>query len=95
MKPVKSAELKNRLSHYRRRVRRGEAILIADRDRSWCVRSRLRELEVAGASTGAGAPRSRESPADGELLQRPRRDCLRGRFRGIIAGWRRRPMKAC
>ena len=33
MKPVKIAELKNRLSHYLRRVRRGESILVADRDR--------------------------------------------------------------
>lgn len=33
MKPVKIAELKNRLSYYLRRVRRGEAILVADRDK--------------------------------------------------------------
>jgi antitoxin (DNA-binding transcriptional repressor) of toxin-antitoxin stability system len=32
MKPVKIAELKNRLSYYLRRVQRGEAILVADRD---------------------------------------------------------------
>lgn len=32
MKPVKIAELKNRLSYYLRRVRRGESILVADRD---------------------------------------------------------------
>jgi prevent-host-death family protein len=30
---VKIAELKNRLSHYLRRVQRGESILICDRDR--------------------------------------------------------------
>jgi antitoxin (DNA-binding transcriptional repressor) of toxin-antitoxin stability system len=30
---VKIAELKNRLSYYLRRVQRGEAILVADRDR--------------------------------------------------------------
>jgi antitoxin (DNA-binding transcriptional repressor) of toxin-antitoxin stability system len=30
---VKIAELKNRLSHYLRRVQRGESILVADRDR--------------------------------------------------------------
>jgi antitoxin (DNA-binding transcriptional repressor) of toxin-antitoxin stability system len=33
MKTVKIAELKNRLSHYLRRVQRGESILVADRDR--------------------------------------------------------------
>ena len=33
MKPVKIAELKNRLSYYLRRVQRGEAILVADRDK--------------------------------------------------------------
>jgi len=33
MKSVKIAELKNRLSHYLRRVQRGESILVCDRDR--------------------------------------------------------------
>ena len=33
MKPVKIAELKNRLTYYLRRVQRGESILVADRDR--------------------------------------------------------------
>ena len=33
MKPVKIAELKNRLSYYLRLVQRGESILVADRDR--------------------------------------------------------------
>ncbi len=33
MKPVKIAELKNRLSYYLRRVQRGESILVCDRDR--------------------------------------------------------------
>ena len=33
MKPVKIAELKNRLSHYLRLVQRGESVLVADRDR--------------------------------------------------------------
>jgi prevent-host-death family protein len=32
MKAVKIAELKNRLSHYLRLVRRGQAILVLDRD---------------------------------------------------------------
>ena len=33
MKPVKIAELKNRLSYYLRRVRLGESILVTDRDK--------------------------------------------------------------
>ena len=33
MKPVKIAELKDRLSYYLRRVQRGESILVADRDK--------------------------------------------------------------
>ena len=33
MKTVRIAELKNRLSYYLRRVRRGESILVCDRDR--------------------------------------------------------------
>jgi antitoxin (DNA-binding transcriptional repressor) of toxin-antitoxin stability system len=33
MKTVKISELKNRLSYYLRRVRRGESILVSDRDR--------------------------------------------------------------
>src|SRR3990167_7761381 len=33
VRPVKIAELKNRLSYYLRRVQRGESILVCDRDR--------------------------------------------------------------
>jgi antitoxin (DNA-binding transcriptional repressor) of toxin-antitoxin stability system len=33
VKTVRIAELKNRLSHYLRRVQRGESILVCDRDR--------------------------------------------------------------
>lgn len=33
MKVVKIGELKNRLSHYLREVRRGQSLLVADRDR--------------------------------------------------------------
>ena len=42
MKPVKIAELKNRLSYYLRRVQRGESILVADRDR---VIARIERVE--------------------------------------------------
>jgi antitoxin (DNA-binding transcriptional repressor) of toxin-antitoxin stability system len=47
MKAVNVAELKNRLSHYLRIVRRGESILVRDRDRV------IARLEPAG-STRAG-----------------------------------------
>jgi antitoxin (DNA-binding transcriptional repressor) of toxin-antitoxin stability system len=40
--PVGIAELKNRLSYYLRRVRRGEAILVCDRDR---VIARIERVE--------------------------------------------------
>ena len=33
MTPVNVGELKNRLSHYLRMVRRGQAVLVRDRDR--------------------------------------------------------------
>jgi antitoxin (DNA-binding transcriptional repressor) of toxin-antitoxin stability system len=42
MKTVKIAELKNRLSYYLRRVQRGEAILVCDRDR---VIARIERVE--------------------------------------------------
>src|SRR2546426_10186539 len=45
---VKIAELKNRLSHYLRRVQRGESILVCDRDRV------IARIERAGASAPAG-----------------------------------------
>ncbi len=47
MKSVNVAELKNRLSHYLRIVRRGEPILVRDRDRV------IARIEPAG---GPGAP---------------------------------------
>jgi len=46
MKPVKIAELKNRLSYYLRRVRRGEVVLIADRDRVIARIERVSEAEA-------------------------------------------------
>ncbi len=44
MKSVNIAELKNRLSHYLRMVRRGEAVLVRDRDRV------IARIEPAGGS---------------------------------------------
>ena len=43
---VKISELKNRLSHYLSRVRRGESILILDRDRV------IARIEPAGSGRG-------------------------------------------
>jgi antitoxin (DNA-binding transcriptional repressor) of toxin-antitoxin stability system len=47
---VKIAELKNRLSHYLRRVQRGESILVCDRDR---VIARLDRVSGADAHVPA------------------------------------------
>ena len=48
MKAVNVAELKNRLSHYLRIVRRGQAILVRDRDRV------IARIEPAGGLEAAG-----------------------------------------
>lgn len=47
MTSVKIAELKNRLSHYLRRVQRGESILVCDRDR---VIARIERVGDRGAA---------------------------------------------
>src|SRR5690349_10609084 len=44
---AKISELKNRLSHYLARVRRGESVLILDRDRV------IARIEPAGSAAGA------------------------------------------
>jgi antitoxin (DNA-binding transcriptional repressor) of toxin-antitoxin stability system len=49
MKPVNVAELKNRLSHYLRLVRRGQSILVRDRDR---VIARIEPAGQRGAASG-------------------------------------------
>ena len=54
---VKIAELKNRLSHYLKRVRQGESILIADRDHV------IARIERVGSHTG-------ERGTDAEWLDR-------------------------
>jgi prevent-host-death family protein len=81
MKRVGIAELKNRLSHYLRHVRRGESVLVYDRDRAIARIEPIRaeqhpeeawtaELERSGvlASPRAALP-------DGWLAQRPRVRC--------------------
>jgi prevent-host-death family protein len=81
MKPVNVAELKNRLSHYLRLVRRGQPILVRDRDRviariepagerdavAGDDARRLAALEERGIVRRARAPFSREI-----LVARPR-----------------------
>jgi len=47
MKSVNIAELKNRLSHYLRLVRRGESVLVRDRDQV------VARIEPAGGGTAA------------------------------------------
>jgi antitoxin (DNA-binding transcriptional repressor) of toxin-antitoxin stability system len=80
MKSVNVAELKNRLSHYLRLVRRGEAILVRDREQ---VIARIEPAGgVAAGGTDAerlaalerrGAIRRARGRIDAELLEkRPR-----------------------
>jgi prevent-host-death family protein len=54
MKPVNIAELKNRLSHYLRLVRRGQPVLVRDRNRV------IARIEPAG---GPGAPSADDQEA--------------------------------
>ena len=53
MKSVNVAELKNRLSHYLRLVRRGEAILVRDREQV------IARLEPAGDAAASGSDADR------------------------------------
>jgi antitoxin (DNA-binding transcriptional repressor) of toxin-antitoxin stability system len=59
MKPVKIADLKNRLSYYFRRVRRGESILVADRDKVIARIERVSGREVLPEADGSGWNASR------------------------------------
>ena len=54
MPTVKIAELKNRLSYYLRRVQRGEAILVCDRDR---VIARIERVAAGTPAPGSEAER--------------------------------------
>jgi antitoxin (DNA-binding transcriptional repressor) of toxin-antitoxin stability system len=53
MKSVNVAELKNRLSHYLRLVRRGEAILVRDREQV------IARIEPAGGAAPVGTEAER------------------------------------
>jgi len=71
MKSVNVAELRNRLSHYLRRVRRGEALLVRDRDRV------IARIEPAGDGRDAAAD-------EGERLAELERRGVVRRGRGRI-----------
>lgn len=80
MSVVKVSELKNRLSHYLRLVRRGETVLVSDRDQV------IARIEPAGdlASTGAGD--------DGWVDELERRGIIRRGAGKLPRGWAgRRP----
>ena len=62
MKAVNIAELKNRLSHYLRAVRRGESVLVRDRDR---VIARIDPAGSSSAARGAEADRLADLEARG------------------------------
>jgi antitoxin (DNA-binding transcriptional repressor) of toxin-antitoxin stability system len=80
MTPVNVAELKNRLSHYLRLVRRGQAVLVRDRDR---VIARIEPAGSHDAAAGNDAVRLSELEARGILR--------RGRGRITPDLWARRP----
>lgn len=83
MKSVNIAELKDRLSHYLRLVRRGEALLVRDRDQ---VIARIEPAGDIAESPGSdeerladlerrGILRRRRAPIDRALFEgRPRTD---------------------
>ena len=64
MNPVNVGELKNRLSHYLRMVRRGQAVLVRDRDR---VIARIEPAGGSDATAGDDATRLADLEARGIL----------------------------
>jgi prevent-host-death family protein len=80
MAVVKISELKNRLSHYLREVRRGETILVCDRDRI------VARIEPAGSSS------ARVSDDSGWVDDLERRGTIRRATSALPRGWlARRP----
>jgi antitoxin (DNA-binding transcriptional repressor) of toxin-antitoxin stability system len=69
MMSVNIAALKNRLSHYLRLVRRGEPVLVRDRDR---IIARIEPLLDPGAAAGDEERRIADLEARG-ILRRPER----------------------
>jgi antitoxin (DNA-binding transcriptional repressor) of toxin-antitoxin stability system len=75
MRTVGIAELKNRLSYYLRRVQRGEAVLVCDRDR---VIARIERV----------APQEALPPGEAEWLDRLERAGVIRRAQGALPrGW--------
>jgi len=68
MKPVNIAELKNRLSHYLRMVRRGQPVLVRDRDR---VVARIEPAGRPGSTPGDDGQRLADLEARG-IIRRGR-----------------------
>jgi antitoxin (DNA-binding transcriptional repressor) of toxin-antitoxin stability system len=81
---VKVSELKNRLGHYLRQVRRGRAILVCDRD------TVIARLEPAGQSLGAGGPDA------AWIAELERRGVIRRATSKLESGWlaERPPLRA-
>jgi len=80
MKSVKISELKNRLSHYLQHVRRGESLLVCDRDRV------IARIEPAGNTAPATVDAS-------WLADLERSGTVRRRIRKLPKGWlERRPL---
>jgi antitoxin (DNA-binding transcriptional repressor) of toxin-antitoxin stability system len=73
VRPVKIAELKNRLSYYLRRVQRGESILVCDRDR---VIARIERVD----------PHAPGAESDTEWLDRLERRGVIRRGTGKLSG---------
>jgi antitoxin (DNA-binding transcriptional repressor) of toxin-antitoxin stability system len=70
---AKISELKNRLSYYLARVRRGESILVLDRDRV------IARIEPAGGES--------DPSSDAELDALERRGVIRRATRRLSRGW--------
>jgi antitoxin (DNA-binding transcriptional repressor) of toxin-antitoxin stability system len=80
MAEAKISELKNRLSHYLDRVRRGESVLVLDRDRV------IARIEPAGAS------RTESTDDAGWLDALERRGVVRRAVQKLPRAWlQRRP----
>jgi antitoxin (DNA-binding transcriptional repressor) of toxin-antitoxin stability system len=72
---VKVSELKNRLSHYLREVRRGRALLVCDRDQV------IARIEPAGAGTATAADDAHW------LADLERRGAIRRATHALPKGW--------
>jgi antitoxin (DNA-binding transcriptional repressor) of toxin-antitoxin stability system len=83
MRSVNIAELRNRLSHYLRLVRRGHPILVSDRGRI------VARIEAVHAEVAAGDERSRLAELEQRgVLRRPRKRISQELMRDLDA---RRP----